>query len=71
MKLPFPPGTLENSVRAYLSLLVQQLTRALEEKQPRNTAQPSVLLASPNGSVYTVTVTDAGVLTTTLVYDAP
>lgn len=71
MKLPYPPGFLDITIRTYLANLVQALTLSLNAKYDRNTAQPSVLLASPNGSVYTVTVTDAGALTVTLTYDAP
>lgn len=71
MKLPVPPNSLEVGIRAYTMNLVKALNIVLQNKQSVNTAQPSVLLASPNGSVYTVTVTDAGVLQTALVYDAP
>jgi hypothetical protein len=70
MKMPTPPPGIDQPTSGYLYELVNVLTKAFAEKQSRNTAQPSVLLASPNGSVYTVTVTDAGVITSTLVYDA-
>jgi predicted component of type VI protein secretion system len=67
VNLSTPPGNLDPVTRNYLMLLVKQVTGALLSRAPREQPQPSVLLASPDGSVYTVTVTNAGVLTTTLV----
>lgn len=65
--LTTPPGNLDAQTRNYLMLLIKQLTGALLARPPKEQPQGSILLASPNGSVYTVTVTDAGVLTATLV----
>lgn len=68
MKLPNPPATIaDRGVLDYLQLLVKTLTPVVSED--RNAPKQSVLLASPNGSVYSVTVTDAGALQTTLEFD--
>ena len=68
MKLPQPPINLaDKSMFSYLTLLVKALTPVVAED--RNAPKASVLLVSPNGSVYSVEVTDAGVLQTTLVYE--
>lgn len=67
INLATPPGDLDPKTRNYLMLLVKQVTGALLSRPAKEQPQGSVLLASPDGSVYTVTVTNAGVLTTTLV----
>jgi hypothetical protein len=69
MKLPYPPSSIEIGVRSYLTNLVAALIRSDATKVDRNTAVGSILLASPNGSVYTVQVTDAGAITTMKVLD--
>lgn len=71
MKIPYPPGTVPAEVRGYLVNLVKAITNNTASAVRTNEAVGSILLASPNGSVYTVAVTDTGTLTTTLVYDAP
>lgn len=53
----------------YLSRLVRALHNEFGKRPVRNTAVGSVELVSPNGSVYTVAVTDAGVLSVTKVLD--
>lgn len=71
MRLPFPPGTVPSEVRTYLATLVKALIGADKGVVRSNIAVGSILLVSPNGSVYNVKVTDAGALTTELMYDAP
>lgn len=68
MIFPQPPGNLIDPLsRTYLSNLVKAITQADRDYIQRGRAEGQVLLASPNGSVYTVQVDDAGVLFTTLV----
>lgn len=67
--LPIPPNTLDKTSRDYLIRLIQALTQALDRRTERDVPEGSVLLVSPNGSVYTVAVADDGTLTTELVYD--
>lgn len=71
MKLPMPPGSMPPATRGYLGSLVTAITQALSKKVDANTGAGSVLLVSPDGSVYSVQVTDAGALTTTKLYDGP
>jgi hypothetical protein len=68
MKLPTPPPLSDNPTQGYLTNLVKTLTTILSTKLDSNTAVGSVLLASPDGSVYTVQVTNAGVITATKVF---
>lgn len=51
----------------YLRQLAVYLTKEFQRRPAPGTAVGSVLLASPNGSVYTVQVTDLGALTVTQV----
>lgn len=67
--IPNPPASLEPTTRGYLSVLVKSLLQILSTRLDVRSPVSSVLLASPNGSVYTVTVTDAGVLQATKVQD--
>lgn len=69
MRIPSPDNVTEPSTKAYLSGLVKFLTNQFSAQPGVNTAADSVILASPNGSVYSVKVTDAGVLDVTLMYD--
>lgn len=66
MKIPLPTTDV-GPAAPYLRSLVQSITQELEARVPDTTPKASVLLASPNGSVYSVTVTDAGVVTATKV----
>lgn len=70
MRLPTPDEVKDPETRSYLMRLVKALTGAQSQAAGGNTAVASVLLASPNGSVYNVTVTDAGVIETELKYQA-
>lgn len=69
--IPAPKFSDVPGVLRYLTTLVEYLRRELMRRPPANTAVDSILLASPNGSVYTVRVTDTGTLETTLAYEAP
>lgn len=70
MKLPIPPqNILDKGVLSYLQLLIKTLTPVVSED--RNAPKQSVLLASPNRSVYSITVSDEGVLQTTLIQEGP
>lgn len=66
---PQPPRapTDEKQVVSYLGLLVKYINAEFIRRPPNATLTGSLQLASPNGSVYTVAVSDAGVLETTLV----
>lgn len=61
MKLPYPNNVADNSTRNYLINLVKALSG-----QDTRSAVGSILLASPNGSVYSVVVADDGTLSTVL-----
>lgn len=65
-----PPdlGPMEKSdpvLVAYLRRLGLWMTTQLQTKLPIRTATPFVLLLSPNGTVYRLTVDDSGALITT------
>jgi hypothetical protein len=51
---------------AYLTSLVENLRRTLAPLISKDEAVGRVLLQAPNGTVYNVTVNNAGVLTTTV-----
>ena len=69
--LPAPPASIQDpTTRNYLSYLVKALVTELASRLSLRSAAPFILLASPNGSVYTVKVADDGSLVTELVYDA-
>lgn len=69
--IPSPKFLDYPEITKYLGTLVDYLRRELAKRPPANTAVDSILLASPNGSVYTVRVTDIGTLETTLAYETP
>lgn len=62
--LPSPPERYEAS---YFSRTLNALNRAISGAISKDTAAGSLLLQSPNGSVYKLTVDDSGNLTTTAV----
>lgn len=70
MKLVTPDAVKDEATKSYLLRLVKQLSGAFDSRPAQNTGTGELLLVSPNGSVYSVKVTDAGVLQTTLKYDA-
>lgn len=50
--------------RSWTSAFLALLTRRMALLAGPNTIQPQIMLQSPNGTVYTVTVSDTGTLTT-------
>jgi hypothetical protein len=72
--LPDPPvnegddADLMDKVLAYLPNLNAAILQALVKKVPISSPVAELLLASPNGSVYAITVSDTGVLSTHLRY---
>lgn len=58
-----PPSSYDSG---WLSAFTAQLTRRLGLLAGPNTIQPQVLLQAPDGTVYQVTVSNTGVLTTTV-----
>lgn len=68
--IPPPPPAMDPTVRNYMTVVVRSVLSALAEKLDRRSPTDSILLASPNGSVYTVKVADDGTLITELAYDA-
>jgi hypothetical protein len=63
-KVPAPPDRYELD---YFNRTFSSIETAINARIPKIEATDSVLLLSPSGSVYKVTVSDAGVLTTTAV----
>lgn len=63
---PIPPRD-PKEVLEWARHLSEFIVVTLRKYVRKDTMQDSVLLASPNGSVYTVKVTDLGVLEVTLV----
>lgn len=58
------PNVFKNPLQLeYIRTLVDVLRRLDTDMVSTNTASPSVLLASPNGTVFRVTVADDGTLT--------
>lgn len=62
--LPFPPDRYD---RAFMDRFVEAVRRAFQFTILDNEATTSMLLQSPGGKIYKVTVSDTGVLTTTYV----
>jgi hypothetical protein len=62
--LPTPP---ERWDRSYVSRLLETIRQNFGRCLSKETANESILLQSPNGSVFKITVTDAGALTATQV----
>jgi hypothetical protein len=61
------PLNVDSQLARFMRDLLISVKTALDSKLDKEEAQGSVLLASPNGSVYSVAVSDAGILTATLV----
>lgn len=58
MKLPLPPKTYDPRDQAQFRATIEQ---ADQQNLKRGVSEAQVLLSSPNGTVWVVTVTDAGV----------
>lgn len=81
MALPTPParprlpdaGAVDygdpQAVKAYMQSLVGSLTTALADRPARNVSRHSVLMVSPNGTSYEMTVSDAGAAVFTKLMD--
>lgn len=63
--LPPPPASIP-AIPTYLQSLYRSLTTALNSAVSHSEAAPRLILRSPNGTLYGVTVEDDGTLTTTL-----
>lgn len=61
------PTDVTPSLRATFQQLATALTSEFNRRPPRGVPVDSLLLASPDGTVYTVTVANDGTLTTTVV----
>lgn len=70
MRITPPDGIEDVAIKTYLQRLIRQLTGLFEDRPDKNTPRDSVLLVSPSGSVYSVKVSDAGVLSTVQLYEA-
>lgn len=68
MKLPLPDAVKDQDTSDYLRKLTGAIQIELDKKLSGESGVASVLLVSPNGSVYNVTVNNAGALTTTLLH---
>ena len=66
------PGTNINDlgVKTYLHNLVRAILGGTKNMVTTESPVGSILLVSPDGSVYSVKVTNAGALTTELLYDS-
>lgn len=60
VRLPTPP---ERYDRSWAARLLDELTKNFDRRLSRETANGSILLQSPGGKVYEVTVSDDGTLT--------
>jgi hypothetical protein len=73
-ELPDPParegtdGEVIDKIVEYLPTLNGAILHGLLNKMPRSSPVSELLLASPNGSVYAVVVSNTGVLSTVLRY---
>jgi len=65
MNINLPPPPLSYNPGAFTQVF-EALKRSLLSAVSKDEAAPRVLLRSPNGSVYEVTVSNAGVLTVAL-----
>lgn len=60
VRLPSPPDRYD---RSWAARLLDELTKNFERRLSRETANGGILLQSPGGKVYEVTVSDDGTLT--------
>lgn len=63
--LPSPPTSIP-AILPYLQSLYRSLTTALNSAVSHSEAAPRIILRSPNGTLYAVTVDDAGTLQTAI-----
>lgn len=67
MRAPIIPSTFPVDLQLYLRDFSTGLQRELERYVQKDVGVASILLVSPNGSVYSVAVADDGTLNTTVV----
>lgn len=67
MKLPMIPQLKDFDLAAYLRLLSMAIIKEFDARPTKDQAVHSVLLVSPGGKAYSVTVADDGTLSTTQV----
>ena len=61
IQFPVPPG---NITQTYIIQILDIIKRSFVPAVSKDEAVPRVLLQSPNGTVYSITVSDTGTLTT-------
>jgi hypothetical protein len=61
IQFPIPPG---NITQAFIIQVLDTLRKAFIPVVSKNESVSRILLSSPNGTVYEVTVSDTGVVTT-------
>jgi hypothetical protein len=69
VRWPDPPTSIPSNIATYLRDVGKYVQMALRARTPDSEAHHSVILLSPNGSAWEITVDDAGVLTTTKVQE--
>lgn len=69
MKLPLIPSTLDAVLGRYLRDLTVTLGSNISRKVDRDTPTDQLLLVSPSKKIYSVTVSDAGAISATLVQE--
>jgi hypothetical protein len=61
IQFPVPPG---NITQAFIIQILDIIRRTFLSVVSKDQSVPRVLLSSPNGTVYAITVSDTGVVTT-------
>lgn len=61
IQFPIPPGTI---TQTFIIQVLDTLRKAFIPVVSKDQSVPRILLSSPNGTVYEVTVSDTGVVTT-------
>lgn len=62
INFPAPP----NDLGDYLTKIIQVIRESFLSVVSKDQAVPHILLQSPNGTVYSITVSDIGIVTATL-----
>lgn len=70
MRSPIIPPSVPRDLSLYLRDFSTSLSKELSSYVRKDQSVGSILLASPNGSVYSVAVADDGTLVTTAVFTA-
>lgn len=63
VQFPIPPGSI---TQAFIIQVLDVVRKAFVPVVSKNEASPRILLSSPNGTVYEITVSDTGVVQTAL-----